>query len=322
MNKKRTHQSMVAIFIIVSLFFSYMYFFKKEGLILPDMVTPLDTPPKHMYSIYGGFESEGLDNPYDMAYIDGEIYVSDTQNARIVVFDVGGSMLRSFGEAGTAFDKFGMPYGIDGDENGNIYIADLKHGAVKIFDKKGKFKSLYLTDEAFSAPTDIRIKDNKIYVADVGLGKVVAYDLKTNKLVKEYGVDKKGKSKLNAPNGVAVDDEGNVYVSNSSDSNIIKYDKNGKQLMIVNGSGSKDGKGTSIFVQPRGIGVDSRGRILVVDMINSTAYGFDSEGKKLFEFAERGSEQDQITLPRGLFVDDNNFVYIADTALNRIQVFR
>jgi DNA-binding beta-propeller fold protein YncE len=322
MQKKTTHKLMAFIFVVISIFFGYKYFIQKQGLILPQAVTPIDTPPKHMFSIYGGFEAEGLNNPYDMAQIDGEIYVSDTQNNRIVVFDTGGSMLRTFGEPGTEMDKLKMPYGIDGDDEGNIYVADLQNGAIKIFDKKGKFRSFFRSADDFSAPTDLRIKDDKLYVADVGLAKVMMYDLKTNKHVKDFGVDKKGKGILNAPNGVAIDDEGNVYIANSSDLNIIKYDKDGKKLMVINGSDSKDGKGTSIFVQPRGIDIDSRGRIFVVDMINSTAYGFDNEGKKLFEFAMRGAEQDQITLPRGLYVDENDFVYIADTGLGRIQVFR
>jgi hypothetical protein len=50
-------------------------------------------------------------------------------------------------------------------------------------------------------------------------------------------------------------------------------------------------------------------------------YGFNEKGEKVFEFGGMGDANEQFYLPNGLFVDDNDQVYITDTLNQRIAVY-
>ena len=71
-----------------------------------------------------------LNCPYDIS-IDSmdTVYVCDTSNHRICIFDSNGTLLHSFGAKG----QFNNPRGITVDENGLIYVSDFSNGCVQIF---------------------------------------------------------------------------------------------------------------------------------------------------------------------------------------------
>ncbi|MDQ7056821.1 MAG: 6-bladed beta-propeller [Persephonella sp.] len=68
----------------------------------------------------------------------GNLYVVDSMNARIQIFDRNGKFLRMFGERGTVIGTFANPRGIAVDSDGNIYVSDTLLSAVQIFDQKGR----------------------------------------------------------------------------------------------------------------------------------------------------------------------------------------
>ena len=74
-----------------------------------------------------------LNCPYDIS-IDSmdTVYVCDTSNNRICIFDSNGTLLHSFGAKGELPGQFHNPYGITVDENGLIYVSD-SNGCVQIF---------------------------------------------------------------------------------------------------------------------------------------------------------------------------------------------
>jgi DNA-binding beta-propeller fold protein YncE len=122
-----------------------------------------------------------------------------------------------------------------------------------------------------------------------------------------------------APNAIAVDLKGNIFISDSGNQRILEFDQKGKPLRLINGSKTKGG--SSVFVNPRGIGIDSRGILYVVNNLTHTIYGFDKKGKEVFSFGGMGSENEKFYLPNGLFVDSDDQVYITDTLNQRVSVY-
>ena len=102
---------------------------------------------------------------------DGKLFVTDSLNFRIQVFDIDGNYISSFGEAGQASGYQSRPKGVATDMDGNIYVVDSLLNNIQLFDTSGNY--LMTVGERgqrpgqFWLPTGIYISEQqKIYVAD------------------------------------------------------------------------------------------------------------------------------------------------------------
>lgn len=112
----------------------------------------------------------------------GNLYVTDTLNARVQVFDPDGHYLRSIGERGNGWGMFDKPKGVALDSFGNVYVADSGWSNVQIFNQKGQallfFGGRGPIPGMLKNPTAIAIdKHNHIYVADYLNHRVEMYRL-------------------------------------------------------------------------------------------------------------------------------------------------
>ena len=74
-----------------------------------------------------------LNCPLDVSIDSNDtVYVCDTYNHKICIYDTDGALLHSFGSEGTAPGQFNRPYGIAVDKDGLIYVTD-KNNRVQIF---------------------------------------------------------------------------------------------------------------------------------------------------------------------------------------------
>lgn len=118
--------------------------------------------------------------PYDLAVgKDGRLYVVDSGNFRVQIFDRDGKYLSSFGSAGKQPGQFARPKEIAADAQGNLYVVDGAFGNFQIFGPDGSF--LFFVgahgDDGGAAkymlPSGIDIDtDGRIYVADQWYGKL------------------------------------------------------------------------------------------------------------------------------------------------------
>ncbi|NHM29946.1 6-bladed beta-propeller [Neobacillus terrae] len=322
MKKKTTYIWMGTIVTLTAVLFTVIYFFHLQDNAIKVASTVKGGPPALGYFIQGDL-STPLEKPMDVSKIGQFLYVTDTNHKQIQVFDTSGTPIFKFGKQGTGQGEFQFPYGIDGDKKGNVYVADLYNGKISIFTSKGKFIK-YFTDESTKAdflksPGGLRIYKNSLYVTDIQSNRVMKYDLNSGKKLMDLTSATSKDDILNAPNAVTIDSENNIYVSDTGNQRLVIYDKSGKFLRIINGS--TDGKGDSKFVNPRGIGVKSDGTLLMVDNMTHFVYGFDKNGKQVFQFGGLGSDKEQFYLPNGLFVDDKGEVFITDTVNQRIALY-
>ncbi|KNZ70541.1 NHL repeat containing protein [Thermincola ferriacetica] len=319
--KSKVYSLMLLTFLAVSAIYGYLFYNQVEVEAIPALVDP-NGPPKFSRMIYGGFGEEALKKPMDVAVIGQFIYVTDTNNHRVQVFDTGGTPIFKFGKQGDGPGEFQFPYGIAGDNKGNVYVADLYNGGISVHDSKGKFIKYFAekkpAEKTIETPGGLRIIDNKVYVTDITKSKVYVFDMEGKKLL-EIGKMGIKEGELRAPNAVTADKEGNIYVVDTGNQRVQVFDKKGKFLRIINGS--PDGKGPSQFVNPRGIGIDSRGIVYVVSNLTHFVHGFDREGNQVFTFGGNGSANDQFSLPNGLFITENDEVLITDTVNQRIAVY-
>lgn len=102
---------------------------------------------------------------------DGLLYIADSLNFRIQIFDKDGNFLSAFGRLGSASGDLSKPKGIAVDSDGHIYVADAHFDNVQIFDGKGtlllSFGKTGRMKGDMILPAGIHIdEDDKVYVAD------------------------------------------------------------------------------------------------------------------------------------------------------------
>lgn len=112
----------------------------------------------------------------------GNLYVTDTLNSRVQVFDPDGKYLRSFGQRGNAWGMFDKPKGVALDAFGNLYVVDSGWSNVQIFNQKGQvllfFGGRGPIPGMLMNPTAIAIdRNNRIYVGDYLNHRIGVYQL-------------------------------------------------------------------------------------------------------------------------------------------------
>ncbi len=68
----------------------------------------------------------------------GRIYVSDTGDFTIKIFDSSGKHLRTIGDLGLRPGSFALPKGIAVDREGRIYVVDAATGLIQLFNRDGE----------------------------------------------------------------------------------------------------------------------------------------------------------------------------------------
>lgn len=114
---------------------------------------------------FGGASNVAVDN-------DGDVYVTDTMNNRVEIFDADGNFISTFGKAGDGPGFFGRPKGIAVDCDGHIWVADQYQDRVEVFNREGQLLT-YIGDVhanglgQFKALVGIAIdKQNRVFTTE------------------------------------------------------------------------------------------------------------------------------------------------------------
>jgi predicted membrane-bound mannosyltransferase/sugar lactone lactonase YvrE len=182
--------------------------------------------------------------------------------------------------------QFNGPRGIAFAPDGTFYVADSRNHRIQHFGADGQVINTWGT------------------FGDVGVGEA-------------------GGGLLNEPWGVAVGPDGSVYVADTWNHRIQKFDANGNFIKMwgAGTAGSPTVDNPSVFYGPRGISVDANNRVYLADTGNKRIVIFDSNGTFLSQFGSEGFEVGKFSEPVDVKVDSQGNVYVTDTWNQRVQVF-
>ena len=121
------------------------------------------------------------------------------------------------------------------------------------------------------------------------------------------GVAGNGPDTFDRPSDVAVNTDGDIFVTDGHGPNnrVVKFDRNGRFLMTWGGPGAAPGE----FNQPHTLSLDSRGRVFVGDRSNSRVQIFEPDGTFVAEWKQFGR-------PSGMFIDEDDVLYVTDSTSN------
>jgi glucose/arabinose dehydrogenase len=120
------------------------------------------------------------------------------------------------------------------------------------------------------------------------------------------------------PAGIALDQEGNVYVADTANHRIQVFSNNGTFIAKWGDHGTRNGA----LKSPEGIALDQEGNVYVADTANHRIQVFSNNGTFIAKWGEHGRRGGaQFSYPAGIALDQEGNVYVADTANSRIKVF-
>jgi len=217
-----------------------------------------------------------------------------------------------------------MVAGLALDDDDRLFVTDLKLHHVLVFNSKHELVATFGT-EVLVRPGGLAIdRENRfLYVADTGNDAVEVFDADNYKLLRQIGKpsrkhDQTEPGTLSLPEGVAVDRDGNVYVTDTFNDRVEMFNADGHFISTF----GKNGDGPADFERPKGIAVDCDGHIWVVDATQNLVKVFNQQGRLLIYFGGQGSFPGQFMGPWGIAIDQSNQVIVSETFPGRVQVFR
>ncbi len=239
-----------------------------------------------------------LDLPRDVA-IDksGCAYISDTGHRRVLKYNPADGKVSVFagtgaedfsGDGGLATEaRFRVPWGLAVDKAGNVYITD---------ERDHRVRKVNAADGVIST------------IAGSGVG--------------GFGGDNgpATAAQLYQPEGVAVDDVGNVYIADRGNSRIRKVNAADGVISTIAGINERgfSGEGGPAVAarlwSPTGVAVDDAGNVYIADMFNHRLRKIDAADGMIRTVAKFGKQ-----LPAGVAVDAERNIYISEYRGNRIR---
>lgn len=175
------------------------------------------------------------------------------------------------------------------------------------------------TPESRRQPRGIDVgPDGRIAVADSLNGRVQILN-SSAEFVSNVGAGVLS-GKYSGVSDVAWDDKGNLFVADTWNHAVAKFDPAGKVIRVVKEWG-KQGIGFGTFFGPRGIATDRNGNVYVTDTGHKLVRGFDSDLNPINAWGGEGAAAGQFNEPVGIDVDPEGRVVVADTGNGRVQRF-
>jgi sugar lactone lactonase YvrE len=234
-----------------------------------------------------GGDAANLAKPRALAFdASGNVVVADSKNNRLWVQKPTGELLKKVGKLGTGEGQFREPCGVAVGKDGSVYVAD----------------TFFTLDEKGGLPWGRIQKFNKDYKFKMVFPKP------------------EGAGDLFGPRGIGVDPSGNVWVSDTGNHRLLKYDADGKLLAAY----GKRGKGKVEFVEPFGLAFDAQGRVYVADRLNYRVEILDTNGQYQGEIKLPGVWEDtQINVEPYLAVDSQRgFLYVSDPTKKKVHRYK
>jgi tripartite motif-containing protein 71 len=216
----------------------------------------------------------------------GHLFVAELDDNRIYKYATSGKLLAQWGETGSGPGQLGRPDKLAFDSQGNLYVTEvspISSGTAGGNSRVQKFSS-------------------------------------TGKPLAQWGSYGSAPGQFNNPIGIAVDPQGDIFVSEEGGDRVQKLSAAGQPLAQWGTLGSGPGQ----FNVPYDLALDVSGNVYVSEPGpfgpgNNRIQKFSSTGVPLAQWGGPGAGPGQFSNPTGLAVDSQGDVFVADTGNNRIE---
>jgi DNA-binding beta-propeller fold protein YncE len=273
--------------------------------------------------------------------------------------------LTQWGALGSGPGEFREPRGLAVDALGNVFVADFGNNRIQRFNSAGELLGIWGSagseDGHFFGPCAVALDGTGfVYVVENGANSTmdqhrVQKFSSSGSFVRKWGALGHGPSEFNSPYGVAVDQTGEVYVSDTGNDRIQVFSPEGELLRQWGTHGPAEGQ----FRDPFGIAIDRSNSVFTTENLTARVQKFSRDGsfiaswgtvtffgvavdqqgdvylsattdrihqytgtgEFLASWGRNGSGPGEFIRPWGIGVDFQGNVYVADSGNHRIQKF-
>lgn len=224
------------------------------------------------------FSLDSASMPADIALLDGRIFVLDSNNGRILEIDEEGNALQVLDIHSDSRLVLQAPMAMTAYE-GKLYVANSGFGNVIVLDPDGVVEDVITPQvdptEHPLRPIGITIARNgHIFLSDPDNHRILHLDQEGRTVsTLGSGIRDSGEYGFNAPGGLSLDAQGNLYVVDMLNYSVKKYSRSEQFLLSVGEAGDTEGA----FSRPKAVAVDAYGRIFVSDTLLVAVEVFNSD---------------------------------------------
>jgi DNA-binding beta-propeller fold protein YncE len=279
-----------------------------------DNTDRLKTFPWQMIGPYGvAIDSKGL------------VYVADQKVGAIFIVNTethDATLIKNGVDA-----HFQWINGVALDDSDRLFVSDGQLHHVLVFNSKHQVENQIA--EGLIDPVGLAIDNENrfLYVVDEQQDQVIVYDSDSLRELRRIGTAP-GPGKKHqltapgdfaAPTNVALDAEGNVYVTDTLNSRVEIFDADGQFISTFGTPGDSPG----YLFRPKGIAIDSDGHIWVADQSQDRVQVFNREGQLLTYIGDtHANSPGQFKALVGIAIDKQNRVFTTEQYPGRMQEFR
>jgi DNA-binding beta-propeller fold protein YncE len=288
-----------------------------------------------------GSGADKIGSPLGVSVSNDLVYVADASKKQVRIYQLTGTLVRSFGQAGTC--TFSALRDVDADSSGNVYIANyLQNDILKMTATGGcltKWGSKGTGDGQFKNPYGVSVAYDpvdgaeRVYVADSNNNRIQKFTL-TGTFRQAMGQTGSGDANFGGLRRVAVDASGRVYGADLWGWKIGRYAWNGSAYAfdrtypapVVPPAGELDRPitDTSMFNNVNQVAFEADGDLWAMDTVNQRAIPLRNVASGQLNgtpCGKRGWQAGAFNWPRGIAIDHaTGNLWIADTKQSRLQV--
>lgn len=254
----------------------------------------------------------GIPRPAGVAVsADGRIIVTDNATPLATVFLPGGGQVRLAPAPREPEEPATSPFGVAVDEAGDIYISDPGRREMLVY-RGGDLRPRPFAGPEWGArvPGVLFARGGRLYVADIGKHQIVVIDIARERVAAVIGAGEGGgPGQLRYPNGIWVDPDGVIYVSDTNNDRIQRFTPDGDAMPAWSGP----------FVNPRGLAGDGEGNLFVANTLAHEVLMIDRTGRAVGRAGRAGTRE--LGFPTGLAVAGDRLL-VTDRDANGVFEWR
>jgi DNA-binding beta-propeller fold protein YncE len=321
MSKKRKRQigALLIALLLLALLFAWYLMNRKPLSELPGLSEA--KVPHYESSIYGATRPLGV-----AATASGDrIYVTESDGTRLVrVYNAKGKPAGILKPPSSTGASHIPVYVAINPTTQDVYVSDRATNSIYIYDAKGKFVRTFAPKGSLGGgwnPLGLAFSpDGTLYVTDVRVTdahRILEFG-PGGALVRSMGAP----GQLSFPNGIVVDTNGKIEVSDSNNGRLVIFDAAGKMLAAIS-----RGVGEGDLGLPRGAAVDDGGRLYIADTSDHMVRVYSVGNSKtptpayIGSFGGEGQGDGTFEYPNGVATDTRAHIYVTDRENNRVQVW-